>query len=600
MKSPIRRLRALLAEVVHLPEQALHRARRAGAVRLVQEAAPVRSVLVVCHGNICRSPYAAAVLRRELGAGPVTVTSGGFFGPGRPAPTEALAAAEARGIDLAAHRSALVSTDAIADADIVVVMDRRQRDALIRSFGARPRRTVLLGDFDPQPISRRAIRDPVEQPAEVFEAVYQRIDRCVRRLAGLVVGAPLVPQRPVAARGVRRRAPRRVLLVEINEDGTVGGSHRCLFDLVRKLDRHRYTPVVLFYESNPYVERLRALGIEVHGWDAKRRFERDGRPRGGVVPRLYSRGRAGAAIFRRARFLRSQRIDLVHLNNSPCVGFSDWLPAARLLGTPCVAHARGAYVRPGSGLGRWLTRRYDRVIAISRHIAEDMTAAGIPPGRVRQIYDGIDLEEWDGSGRTEPERIRGSLGIAPSAVLIVMVSHLRWWKGQDVLLSALREMEPADRCRLHALIVGGSPESDAAYQERLLRSVAEAGLEDRVTFLGDRDDVPDLIHASDIVVHASTIPEPFGLVVLEGMAAGRAVVASRLGGPAEIVTPESGVLFDPARPAELAAVLGSLVDDPVHRRALGEGGRERVRAFDIHHNVAAIKRVYGELLRGGT
>lgn len=593
------RLRALAGELYHLPERVLHPARRAAATRSLK-AAPVRSVLVVCHGNICRSPYAAAVLRRELGELPIAVASGGFFGPGRPPPAEAIAAARARGIDLVAHRSALVSTEDVAHADVVVVMDRHQRGALIRSFGARPSRTILLGDLDPQPIRRRAVRDPVDQPVEVFDSVYDRIDRCVRGLASPVRQSAGRSRRgggPPAGGGPRA-APHRILLVEINEDGTVGGSHRCLFDLAHRMDRDQYTPVVLFYESNAYVDRLRSLGVEVHTWDAQRSLERNGRFGGGIARKLYSRINAGPAILRRVRFLRSHRIDLVHLNNSPCVGFSDWLPAARLLGTPCVAHARGVYVRPGSGVGRWLTRRYDRVIAISRHIAEDMTAAGIPPAKVRQIYDGIDLEEWNGAGRTEPERIRGSLGIAPRAVLVVMVGHLRWWKGQDVLLSALREIEPADRCRLHALVVGASPQSDAAYQERLRRTAREAGLEDCVTLLGERDDVPDLIAAADVLVHASTIPEPFGLVVLEGMAAGKAVVASRLGGPAEILTPDSGILFDPRRPGDLAKLLASLADDPARRRALGEEARERVRAFDIRHNVAAIERLYGELVGG--
>jgi glycosyltransferase involved in cell wall biosynthesis len=394
----------------------------------------------------------------------------------------------------------------------------------------------------------------------------------------------------------RGRAPRRILLIEINEDGTVGGSYRCLFDLVRGMDRHRFTPVVLFYENNVYVDRLRALGIATHAWDAERLLERNDRFRSSIARRLFTRWSAGAAVLRRVRFLRRERIDLVHLNNTPCIGFSDWLPAARLLRIPCIAHARGAYVRPGSGVGRWLTRRFDRVIAISRHIADNMETAGIPAQRITQIYDGIALGEWGDQLRAEPGQVRRSVGVPSSVLLVTMVGHLRWWKGQDVLLSALAKLAPAVRARLHVLVVGGAPQSDAAYQEQLRLTVQEEHLESCVTFLGDRDDVRELMNASDVVVHASTVPEPFGLVVLEGMALGKAVVASRLGGPAEIVTEASGMLFDPKRPQELASLLVALAEDPDRRRALGAAARHRAAAFDVRLNIAGIESLYAELL----
>ena len=87
-----------------------------------------------------------------------------------------------------------------------------------------------------------------------------------------------------------------------------------------------------------------------------------------------------------------------------------------------------------------------------------------------------------------------------------------------------------------------------------------------------------------------------GRVVVEGMALGKAVVASRLGGPSEIITPGSGVTFDPEDPAELAMVLRQLMDDPVRRQSLGDGALERVSAFGIRENAAAVERVYQELL----
>ena len=133
------------------------------------------------------------------------------------------------------------------------------------------------------------------------------------------------------------RRPRRVVLVEANEDGSVGGSHRSLAWLVTNLDRSRFTPLVVFYQDNPVAAELRAAGVEVEAWDHRRARERSRR-----------RGRASALLGQpqvlaaRWQFLREHRPALVHINNSPFAGFDDWLPASRLAGIPCLAHARGA------------------------------------------------------------------------------------------------------------------------------------------------------------------------------------------------------------------------------------------------------------------
>ena len=393
-----------------------------------------------------------------------------------------------------------------------------------------------------------------------------------------------------------RLTPKRILLVESNDDGTVGGSHQCLFDLAAGMDRARYTPTVLFYEHNAYVERLEARGVRVLVWDAERQRERSNPFRSALARKLYARAAVVGAVVRRTRLLRRERIDLVHLNNSPCIGFEDWLPATRLLRVPCIAHARAGYKRPGSRFGAWLTRRFDRFIAISRYISANVREAGVPSDRIRQIYDGIDLAARETTERSDPERTRRSLALSPSAMLIAMVGHLRSWKGQDVVLAALRELDPALRARLHVVFVGGAPKSDANYQEGLLKAVREGGITDCVTFLGERSDVHELMNASDVVLHASSIPEPFGLVVLEGMALGKAVVASELGGPSEIVTADSGVLFDPSRPRELADRLVGLLNAPDRRLALGDAARLRARAFDVRINVERIQGVYAELL----
>lgn len=112
--------------------------------------------------------------------GRLEIRSAGFVRPGRSSPPEAVEAAGERGVDLERHRSAVLTAPLVQGADLVVVMDPGQAREIRRRYG--PGRTLALGDLDPGPVERRAIRDPVARPVEVFRDVYARIDRCLDEL----------------------------------------------------------------------------------------------------------------------------------------------------------------------------------------------------------------------------------------------------------------------------------------------------------------------------------------------------------------------------------------------------------------------------------
>ncbi len=179
-------LRRTLKWVRHAPDRALHATRRRAALGRLRERSLPASVLFLCQGNICRSPYAAAAFLRALPDLPrarVKVSSAGFIGPDRPAPAEALAAARARGIDLSPHRSSLLSRERVDAAALVVVATPEQARAVIRGFGREPEDVVVLGDLDPEPIETRSIADPWGRRTDVYIRSYERIDRCIRELA---------------------------------------------------------------------------------------------------------------------------------------------------------------------------------------------------------------------------------------------------------------------------------------------------------------------------------------------------------------------------------------------------------------------------------
>jgi protein-tyrosine phosphatase len=146
-------------------------------------------VLFLCYGNVCRSPFAAAMFARVSAgwrSGPPEVTSAGFIGPNRPPPPEALLAAERAGVDLTAHRSSLFTPRDISGADLIVVMAPEQARALRRRFRRRASTMLVLGDLDPRIPRTRTIVDPWGQPPDVFDASYARISRCVQELARLL------------------------------------------------------------------------------------------------------------------------------------------------------------------------------------------------------------------------------------------------------------------------------------------------------------------------------------------------------------------------------------------------------------------------------
>lgn len=395
---------------------------------------------------------------------------------------------------------------------------------------------------------------------------------------------------------VSTRLASRILYLEANEDGTVGGSHQALYDLVTRLDRSRYEPVVAFYQENRFAAALRDLGIEVHVLEVMRASERALQLTGGRLAKL--RG-MGTAIARRVRFLREQRIALLHVNNSPRVGNDDWMPATKFLRIPSIVSVMGdasAALEPNP-VKRWLMRSFDHVLPISAYIADAMTRLGFPSSRMDLVMLGVDDEELRARVKRTRAEVRAELGVAEETMLAAMVGNLRPWKGQGVVLAALARIDAATRKHLHVVFVGAARDDDAEYVAELHATVAREGLAGCVSFVGGRTDVPDLVNASDVALHASVKPEPFGLVVIEAMALGKAVVAADRGGPAEILTPESGILYNVERPDALAAALSELVADPSRRAALGAGALARVRHFTIRETVAGIERVYARYLR---
>jgi glycosyltransferase involved in cell wall biosynthesis len=175
---------------------------------------------------------------------------------------------------------------------------------------------------------------------------------------------------------------------------------------------------------------------------------------------------------------------------------------------------------------------------------------------------------------------------------ITMVGRLAPWKGQEVFLRALAL---SGIKQVKALVVGGALFSEHGYEARLHGLVDELGLGKQVEFTGHLDDVAPVLNETDILVHASVLPEPFGAVVIEGMAAGCCVIASKGGGPSELISHGvNGLLVDRNDPLALSENIRLAICDLELRNRMQESGWNDARKFDINGIAADLHEWLGK------
>lgn len=172
--------------------------------------------------------------------------------------------------------------------------------------------------------------------------------------------------------------------------------------------------------------------------------------------------------------------------------------------------------------------------------------------------------------------VRAELDTSSDAVVIVQASRMEPWKGHRLHLQALGAM--ADDARWTCWLAGAAQRPhELRYRDELRALADELGIADRVRWLGERGDIPRVLAAADLLCQPNAHPEPFGITYIEAMHARLPVVTAASGGAAEIVTPQTGILVDPAAPGALTDALRRLVDDAVLRSSLGATGPARAR-----------------------
>lgn len=387
-------------------------------------------------------------------------------------------------------------------------------------------------------------------------------------------------------------APYRLLIV--NHAVEMGGAERALLGFLDRMDRGLFVPALACPHDGPLVEEAAARGIPVHlGYPSPRLLE--------VRRRSLGRGRLAAlaypcdlarTVLGLSRLIRDGGYDLVLTNSAKADVYGSM--AGRLARRPVVWRLHDiASSDAFSRLNLFLFRASaslcaDRVLAISEVVRDALAGLGVDEGKIRVVHNGIALEEE----RADADRggVRSAWGIPPDAPLAGMVGRLVDWKGPDRFIAAaaaVAEEVPGSRF----MLVGDAIFGERSYVDDLKAMAGKAGLADRVVFTGFREDVADIIASMDLLVHASVLPEPFGLVIIEAMLQGVPVVATRGGGVGEIVEDGvTGVLVPPGDARAIAAAMAGLLADPARSRRMGEAGRRAVKErFDLAVKVRELE-----------
>lgn len=395
-----------------------------------------------------------------------------------------------------------------------------------------------------------------------------------------------------------RREPMDVLYV--NHTAEVGGGERSLLTLLA--GRTEGLRPCVATPAGPLAAAVRGLGIAttpIIGTAGSLRAHPLHTPR--------ALGELSLAALQVRRAARRRGVRLIHAN-SVRAGIA--LGLARPTGAATVVHVRDC-LPAGSPLARatagLIAASATRIVANSRYTARTLQALA-PGARVQVVHNPVDLERFD-PARIDRARVRARLARelgwtdGEPRLLLGVVAQITPWKGQSTAVEALRLLT-AEGIDARLLLVGSvkfrarsTRLDNLAYQSRLRARIAAAGLEGRVHWLGEREDVPELVRALDVLL-APSHEEPFGRTLIEAMALGVPVLATRVGGPPEIVTDgREGFLLPPGQPRAWSDALRRIAQRPELAAELGGAGRRRVlKAFTVKRHSEAMLEVYAQAL----
>lgn len=386
-------------------------------------------------------------------------------------------------------------------------------------------------------------------------------------------------------------------LVYLNPTGQLGGAERVLVDLLATLrvDRREWSLQLIAASDGPLAKSARALEIPTsivpYPATLSRLGDSGADESGGgrrsllrLLARMVFASKGTASYVRKLRVtLEELRPHILQTNGFKMHILGLW---ARPRGVPVIWHVHD-YVRDRPMMAKLLRMYASRcagIVTNSESVRDDVRSVVGDVVEIHCIYNGVDLSRFSGIGGTvDLDALAGLPPAKPGTVRVGLPATLARWKGHSVFLRAISLLR--EDLLVRAYVIG-----DAIYQtdgsqyslDELRRLACELGISHKVGFTGFVEESAAAMRALDIVVHASTRPEPFGLVIAEGMACARPIIASATGGAAEVVSPSiDAMVYSPGDSIALAKCIERLVLDPELRNRLGQAGRLAAeRRFD--------------------
>ncbi len=387
-------------------------------------------------------------------------------------------------------------------------------------------------------------------------------------------------------------AEKRPTILQIIPELDTGGAELSTIEIAGAIEAAGGRAIVLS-EGGRLVQRLRDAGAELNFFPAAAKSP---------IRLLWNAHRI-------ADIVRRQRVDLIHAR-SRAPAWSGLL-AARRTHVPFVTTYHGAYSEKNAAkrLYNSVMARGDAVIANSHYTADLVRMRyGTPSSRLHVIYRGLDADAFD-PNQIAPERIkalRSKWGVGPDTRIVLQAARLTGWKGQGVLIEAVRLLQAQDKFGNAVVVLAGDPQGRTSYAASLLQAIRTAGLEGRVRMVGHVDDMPAAFCTAHVAVVASTEPEAFGRAATEAQAAATPIIATDIGAPPETVLSvqrfgadkATGWLVPPSDAARLAdALAAALVLTPEERTSMGARARAHVtESFSLAGMKRQTLEVYDQLL----
>ncbi|CAG0991704.1 Putative glycosyltransferase EpsD [Anaerolineales bacterium] len=399
----------------------------------------------------------------------------------------------------------------------------------------------------------------------------------------------------------------RILYVE-NGIG-YGGAIICLRHLVRNLDRDKFEPMVITGLTGPQYREIATEARWKHIPDRhldvvsmKRRLQAaqwpDALPglrwlMSQFLARLDDVANFLPSFFQTLWTIRCFKPDLIHVNNEPLCNRAAVL-AGKVLNVPVVAHVRGD--QQGSMLMQSLFKMPDYFVAVSRWVSDSIGRLGVPIEKRTYIYDGIELQKLNVAA--DGRAFRRQHQIPEEAFVVGLVGLLIPWKGQMLFVESARQLLQEMPDAVFAL-VGGTPEECRTYEAELRKIAEQPELKGQIIFTGHVSDMAAVYNGLDVVLSASTSPEPLGTMIIEAMTMARPLIAPDHGGAVEMIeNGKTGLLFKAGDAQDLAEKIRTLYRDSALRKDMGQSARAHaLQVFSVEEHVRHIESVYKQLLK---